>query len=137
VVIITASFEGNSLVPLILHNIDINDRPAGEPADNAARFVDWLRHIEGNELDNVRFAVFGCGNSDWTSTFQKIPILCDELFEKNGGSRLVARGSGDAGAGDFFQKFDEFEAGLWATLSKVRCSDSCAWLNWRWLIRAR
>ncbi|KAF8217433.1 fatty acid hydroxylase [Mycena galopus ATCC 62051] len=99
VVIITASFEG-------------------EPADNAARFVDWLRHIEGNELDNVRFAVFGCGNSDWTATFQKIPILCDELFEKRGGSRLVPRGSGDAGAGNFFQKFDEFEAGLWATLSK-------------------
>ncbi|KAJ7154351.1 fatty acid hydroxylase [Mycena crocata] len=99
VVIITASFEG-------------------EPADNAARFVDWLRHIEGDEFANVRFAVFGCGNSDWTSTYQKIPILCDELFEKRGGSRLVPRGSGDAGAGDFFQKFDEFEAGLWATLSK-------------------
>ncbi|KAJ6577595.1 fatty acid hydroxylase [Mycena capillaripes] len=100
VIIITASFEG-------------------EPADNAARFIDWLRHIEGNnEFNNVRFAVFGCGNSDWAATFQKIPILCDELFEKHGGSRLVARGSGDAGAGDFFQKFDEFEAGLWATLSK-------------------
>jgi cytochrome P450/NADPH-cytochrome P450 reductase len=84
--------------------------------------VDWLRHIEeeSNQLNNVRFAVFGCGNSDWTATFQKIPTLCDELFEKHGGSRLIPRGSGDAGAGDFFQKFDEFEAALWATLSKVR-----------------
>ncbi|KAJ7508252.1 fatty acid hydroxylase [Mycena galericulata] len=99
VVIITASFEG-------------------EPADNAARFVDWLRHIDGSELQNVRFAVFGCGNSDWVSTFQKIPALCDALFEERGGSRLVERGSGDAGAGDFFQSFDEWEARLWATLSK-------------------
>ncbi|KAF7351739.1 Fatty acid hydroxylase [Mycena sanguinolenta] len=99
VVVITASYEG-------------------EPADNAARFIDWLRHLEGNVFHNVRFAVFGCGNSDWTATFQKIPTLCDELFEKHGGSRLVPRGSGDAGAGDFFQKFDEFEVGLWATLSK-------------------
>ncbi|KAJ7622599.1 fatty acid hydroxylase [Mycena polygramma] len=99
VVVVTASFEG-------------------EPADNAARFVDWLRSIEGNELNNVRFAVFGCGNSDWTATFQKIPILCDELFEKRGGNRLVTRGSGDAGAGDFFQKFEEFETRLWATLSQ-------------------
>ncbi|KAJ7146594.1 fatty acid hydroxylase [Mycena epipterygia] len=100
VVIITASFEG-------------------EPADNAARFVDWLRHIKGSdELAGVRFAVFGCGNSDWTATFQKIPILCDELFEKHGGSRLVARGSGDASSGEFFQSFDEFEAGLWKTLEK-------------------
>ncbi|KAJ6454873.1 cytochrome P450 [Mycena vitilis] len=99
VIIITASFEG-------------------EPADNAARFVDWLRHIEGNELDKVQFAVFGCGNSDWVSTFQKIPTLCDELFERRGGRRLVERGSGDASAGDFFQKFHEFEVGLWAMLSK-------------------
>ncbi|KAJ6537331.1 fatty acid hydroxylase [Mycena sp. CBHHK59/15] len=92
VIVITASFEG-------------------EPADNAARFVDWLRNIEGGkEFENVRFAVFGCGNSDWTTTFQKIPILCDELFERHGGSRLVPRGAGDAGQGDFFQTFDEFEA---------------------------
>ncbi|KAJ7187242.1 fatty acid hydroxylase [Mycena filopes] len=99
VIIITASFEG-------------------EPADNAARFIDWLRNIDGNELEGCRFAVFGCGNSDWTTTFQKIPTLCDELFEKRGGTRLVARGSGDAGSGDFFQKFDEFEAGMWEALSK-------------------
>ncbi|KAJ7708609.1 fatty acid hydroxylase [Mycena metata] len=101
VVVITASFEG-------------------EPADNAARFVDWLRHLDesNSEFTGVRFAVFGCGNSDWTATFQKIPILCDELFEKHGGKRLVERGSGDAGAGDFFQRWDEFEAGLWRTLEE-------------------
>ncbi|KAJ7277919.1 fatty acid hydroxylase [Mycena rebaudengoi] len=99
VVIITASFEG-------------------EPADNAARFIDWLRHLEGNKLENVRFAVFGCGNSDWNATFQKIPILCDELLEKHGGSRLVPRGAGDARSANFFQTFDDFEANLWATLSK-------------------
>ncbi|KAF7346798.1 Fatty acid hydroxylase [Mycena sanguinolenta] len=101
VVIITLSFEG-------------------EPPDNAAQFIDWLRNVkDGNEFDNVRFAVFGCGNSDWKATFQKIPTLCDELLEKHGGRKLIERGSGDASAGDFFQKFDEFEAGLWTTLSKV------------------
>ncbi|KAJ7620489.1 fatty acid hydroxylase [Mycena polygramma] len=101
VVIITASFEG-------------------EPADNAARFVDWLRHLDASSapLANVRFAVFGCGNSDWTATYQKIPKLCDELFVTHGAQRLVPRGAGDAGAGDFFQKFEEFEAGLWQTLSE-------------------
>ncbi|KAJ7447839.1 fatty acid hydroxylase [Mycena latifolia] len=99
VVVITASFEG-------------------EPADNAARFVDWLRSIDGAELANVRFAVFGCGNSDWTATYQKIPILCDELFEARGGKRLIARGAGDAGSGEFFQRFEEFEAGLWGCLEK-------------------
>ncbi|KAJ7601926.1 fatty acid hydroxylase [Mycena polygramma] len=75
VVIITASFEG-------------------QPADNAAQFVDWLRSIKGNQLTGVRFAVFGCGNSDWATTFQAIPTLCDELFEKNGATRMIPRGSG-------------------------------------------
>jgi sulfite reductase alpha subunit-like flavoprotein len=28
------------------------------------QFIDWLRNIESNEIDGVRFAVFGCGNSD-------------------------------------------------------------------------
>ncbi|KAJ7259121.1 fatty acid hydroxylase [Mycena haematopus] len=101
VVIVTASFEG-------------------EPPDNAARFIDWLRNIKdgSNEFNNLRYAVFGCGNSDWKATFQKIPTLCDDLLEKHGGKRLLERGSGDASAGDFFQRFDEFEAKLWATLSK-------------------
>ncbi|KAJ7452215.1 fatty acid hydroxylase [Mycena latifolia] len=99
VIIVTASFEG-------------------QPADNAARFVDWLRHIEGDELSGVRYAVFGCGNSDWTTTFQAIPKLCDELFEKNGASRLLERGVGDAGNGDFFQVFDDFETKLFEILVK-------------------
>jgi sulfite reductase alpha subunit-like flavoprotein len=101
----------------------------GEPADNAARFIDWLRHLEGNKLENVRFAVFGCGNSDWSATFQKIPILCDELLEKHGGSRLVPRGAGDAGSANFFQTFDDFEANLWTTLSKVRRRRNIAMLS--------
>ncbi|KAJ7851068.1 fatty acid hydroxylase [Mycena olivaceomarginata] len=99
VIIITASFEG-------------------QPADNAAQFVDWLRHMEGTQLTGVRFAVFGCGNSDWTSTFQAIPTLCDDLFEKNGAHRLLARGAGDASKGDFFQVFQDFTLKLWNTLTK-------------------
>ncbi|KAJ7636254.1 bifunctional P-450/NADPH-P450 reductase [Roridomyces roridus] len=100
VVIITASFEG-------------------QPADNAASFVDWLRHLEGSSaLPGVRYAVFGCGNSDWAATYQAIPKLCDTLFEERGATRLVSRGSGDAGTAAFFQTFDEWEAGLWEVLVK-------------------
>lgn len=100
VVIVTASFEG-------------------EPADNAAKFVDWLSHVEGEELSGVRFAVFGCGNHDWVQTYQRIPKLCDELLEQHGGKRLVARGEGDAAASDFFEVFDDFEAKLWEAFGKV------------------
>ncbi|KAH9922456.1 cytochrome P450 [Fomitopsis serialis] len=99
VVIITASFEG-------------------EPADNAAHFVDWLSNLKGSELANVRFAVFGCGNRDWVQTFQRIPMLIDARLEERGAQRVIARGVGDASAGDFFETFDEWEAGLWEALSK-------------------
>ncbi|KAJ6560628.1 fatty acid hydroxylase [Mycena vulgaris] len=99
VIILTASFEG-------------------QPADNAARFVDWLRHIADAQLAGVRYAVFGCGNSDWTATFQAIPKLCDNLFEKNGASRILPLGVGDASNSEFFQAFDEFETKLWETLVK-------------------
>lgn len=98
VIIVTASFEG-------------------QPADNAAHFVEWLTSTEGNELANVKFGIFGCGNSDWVQTYQRIPTLVDDLFEKRGGHRLIERGVGDAGAGDFFEAFDEWEAGLWPILA--------------------
>ncbi|KAJ7501738.1 fatty acid hydroxylase [Mycena galericulata] len=99
VIIITASFEG-------------------QPADNAAQFVDWLQHVEGSPLSNVRYAVFGCGNSDWSATYQAIPKLCDKLLAEHGASRLLGLSTGDASTGEFFQVFDNFEAKLWETLAK-------------------
>lgn len=68
----------------------------------------------------MRFAVFGCGNRDWVNTYQRVPTLVDAALEAGGGRRLVDRGAGDASAGGFFEVFDEWEAGLWETLAKVR-----------------
>ena len=92
---------------------------SGQPADNAGQFVEWLINLQGDELNEVRFAVFGCGNSDWVQTYQRIPTLCDEALGKHGGKRLLERGEGDASQGSFFGVFDEFEADLWKVLSRV------------------
>jgi sulfite reductase alpha subunit-like flavoprotein len=92
---------------------------SGEPADNATKFVDWLRTVEGNTFAGVRYGVFGLGNHDWVNTYQRIPTLCDNLLEQHGGKRLLDRGEGDAGASNFFEVFDEFEAKFWEVLSKV------------------
>lgn len=43
VVVITASYEG-------------------EPPDNAAHFMQWLRNLKGSEIEGVQYAVFGCGH---------------------------------------------------------------------------
>jgi cytochrome P450 / NADPH-cytochrome P450 reductase len=100
VVIVTASFEG-------------------QPADNAAHFVEWLSTINANELAGVSYAVFGCGNRDWVATYQRIPTLCDSVISERGGKRLVARGEGDAGSAEFFETFDAWAAGLWKELAEV------------------
>ena len=104
VFIVTASFEG-------------------QPADNAVHFVEWLSSLSGSELAGTKFGVFGCGNHDWTTTYQRIPKLIDQLFEERGATRLVERGEGDAGGSDFFDTFDAWEANLWPVLSKV--TDKC------------
>ncbi|KAJ3826077.1 fatty acid hydroxylase [Lentinula raphanica] len=91
----------------------------GQPADNATRFVDWLLTLEGDHLRGVRYAVFGCGNSDWTLTYQRIPILIDDILKQRGGERLLPRGVGDSSKGEFFDVFDRFTSDLWSTLSKV------------------
>jgi len=48
VVIVTASYEG-------------------EPPDNAAHFVSWLKSLKEKELDGVSYAVFGCGKRTWAA----------------------------------------------------------------------
>ncbi|KAM3077581.1 hypothetical protein ACMFMG_006917 [Clarireedia jacksonii] len=89
VVIITGSYEGN-------------------PPDNAARFFSWLEKLESRALSGVRFAVFGCGHSDWRATFQRIPTIVDNRMAEFGGSRLVERGVTDAAKGDLSGDFDDW-----------------------------
>ena len=55
-----------------------------EPADNAAQFVGWLQSLPADGADGllkgVHYAVFGCGNREWARTYQRIPILCDQIL---------------------------------------------------------
>lgn len=97
----------------------------GEPADNAAHFFEWMQNTKGKEMENVRYAVFGCGNRDWVRTYQKVPKIIDATLEERGGRRLHKRGEGDAQAAEFFQAFDEWEAELWTTLAQVCGSRYC------------
>jgi cytochrome P450/NADPH-cytochrome P450 reductase len=84
----------------------------GAPPDNATQFVKWL----GGELPkeafaNVRYAVFGCGNSDWAATYQSIPRFIDEQLAAHGARGVYARGEGDA-RGDLDGEFESWFAKL-------------------------
>jgi cytochrome P450/NADPH-cytochrome P450 reductase len=69
----------------------------GAPPDNATQFVKWLgTELPKDAFAKVRYAVFGCGNSDWAATYQSIPRLLDELLAAHGARNVYMRGEGDA-----------------------------------------
>ncbi|KAK4888228.1 hypothetical protein LTR27_012838 [Elasticomyces elasticus] len=89
-VVITASYEGL-------------------PPDNAAQFVAWLESCKGStNAEGVQYAVFGCGHSDWATTYQRIPTLVDDLLQDQGGKRLVDRGLSNAADGSMGNDFDHW-----------------------------
>jgi cytochrome P450/NADPH-cytochrome P450 reductase len=69
----------------------------GAAPDNATQFVKWLGgDLPKDAFAKVRYAVFGCGNSDWAATYQSIPRIIDEQLAAHGGNSVYARGEGDA-----------------------------------------
>src|SRR6266851_4725607 len=71
----------------------------GAAPDNATQFVKWLGgDLPKDAFAKVRYAVFGCGNSDWAATYQSIPRMLDEQLAAHGARSVYARGEGDAAA---------------------------------------
>ncbi len=85
----------------------------GHPPDSAARFVEQL---DGGRFTGARYAVFGCGNSEWSATFQAIPRLIDQRLQAAGAQRLLERGEGD-GRGDLDEAWEQWTAALWPALA--------------------
>lgn len=90
----------------------------GNPPDNAGDFVSWLKESEGNTLDGVHYAIFGCGDRNWANTYQRIPIFIDERLEQKGAVRLSETGYGDA-SDDFEGDYEKWTEALWPNLAKT------------------
>lgn len=88
----------------------------GLPPDNAAQFLEWLS-VNDPDLTGVNYAVFGSGNSEWASTFQRVPTLVDELLNECGAYRLVERGAADV-RGDHLGAFQDWSEELWNTVAE-------------------
>ena len=105
VVLITASYEG-------------------QPPDNAAQFVQWLKTVDASKVKNSQFAVFGCGHHDWVSTFQKIPKLLESTLTEKGATAIVRRGETDVALGKIFDDFDEWQDNLlWPAITGAARGD--------------
>ncbi|OCL14690.1 bifunctional P-450/NADPH-P450 reductase [Glonium stellatum] len=88
----------------------------GKPADNAKKFVSWLEaNSDSKILENVSYAVFGVGNSDWVSTFHRVPKLIDQLFEKMGASHFTASGFVDV-KNDVVGPWEDWTTQMWQDL---------------------
>jgi len=88
----------------------------GTPTDDAKKFIAWLESSD-QDLGHVRYGVFGVGNRDWATTYQRVPILIEERLQRLGAERLVDRGEADA-RGDFFGDIDSYSKTVWPKLAE-------------------
>lgn len=90
----------------------------GAPPDNATQFVKWLGgDLPKDAFGKVRYAVFGCGNSDWAATYQSVPRLIDEQLAAHGARSVYGRGEGDARS-DLDGQFEKWFAALGPAAAK-------------------
>ena len=90
----------------------------GAPPDNAAAFYQWLQDgMAPDALAGVQYAVFGCGNRNWASTYQAVPRFIDDKLAEFGAQRLFARGEGDAQE-DLDGQFRAWRIALWQQVAK-------------------
>lgn len=88
----------------------------GNPPDNAVSFVDWLASEKETKLEGVTYAVFGCGDRNWASTYQRVPTRIDHELETKGAFKLLERGEGDANE-DFDGDLEKWEEQFWPRLA--------------------
>ena len=90
----------------------------GAPPDNARRFCAALADAPAGSHASLRHAVFGCGHSDWASTYQAVPSGIDRALTAAGSTALVPRGEADA-RGDFFGDFERWYATFWEPVDRA------------------
>ncbi|MGH3340152.1 MAG: cytochrome P450, partial [Propionibacteriaceae bacterium] len=84
----------------------------GLPPDNAVKFHHWLSEAADDTFDDLSYTVFGCGNTEWATTYQAVPTQLDAELEQHGATRIHPRGAGDA-RGDFDAAYRNWHDTLW------------------------
>ncbi len=90
----------------------------GRPPSNAEQFVNWLEQAGSGAAQGLHYAVFGCGDRNWASTYQRVPRLVDEALRRLGGTRAAERGEGDADD-DFERMLEQWKTALWPSVLRA------------------
>lgn len=72
--------------------------------------------IDGEDRPDLRFAVLGCGNSQWVN-YQAFPQRMDQALAATNAQRLLDRGAAD-GNGDFEGAVEDWLSDFWQTLGE-------------------
>ena len=114
----------------------VNDLPAsgilvvvtatynGYAPDSAKSFEALLddQGLDDVTRQDLRFAVLGCGNTQWVN-YQAFPRRMDDALAATGATRLLARGAAD-GNGDFEGAVDDWLSDFWQTLGEANSATS-------------
>ena len=112
--------EATDHLPLDRPVVIISPSYEGKPADNARNFVAWLEANAGSssKLKGLRYTVFGVGNSEWASTFHRVPKLINELLAQMGAERFYEAGFTDVRS-DVVGPWEKWTEELWTKLRAV------------------
>ena len=88
----------------------------GLPPDNAVKFHHLLNEAGPSAYEDLSYTVFGCGNTEWATTYQAVPTQLDAGLEQHGATRIHPRGAGDA-RGDFDAAYRNWHDTLWQDIA--------------------
>jgi cytochrome P450 / NADPH-cytochrome P450 reductase len=88
----------------------------GLPPDNAVKFSHLLNEAGPTAYQDLSYTVFGCGNTEWATTYQAVPTQLDAGLEQHGATRIHPRGAGDA-RGDFDAAYRNWHDTLWQDIA--------------------
>lgn len=90
----------------------------GEPTDNAAAFLKFLKNednaVTAEYLSGLRYCVFGLGNRQYEH-YNRMGKTCDALLETLGARRVTEIGLGDDD-GTLEEDFDAWKVTLWPVM---------------------
>jgi cytochrome P450/NADPH-cytochrome P450 reductase len=71
--------------------------------------------LRGKRCPDLKFALLGCGNTQWRETYQAFPKLVEQALIETGATALIPRGEADADR-DFDGALEAWLKQLWAAL---------------------
>lgn len=103
----------------------------GTPSPNAQGFHTWLLDIaqdfreDQKMMQNVRYAIFGLGHSDYSDNFCKVALDIDAALSGLHAKRVHYFGVGDQNVttslcGGMERDFDDWEAKFWQEVTAIR-----------------